>query len=303
MRALSHLALWPGLYVASGVVYILQLIPPEAATSGDVSHLRPWWCLAFAFLTGVGTYLLDRVKLRNAWLDPADERAHPQRYSFIARHATPVRISAFACLIVAMVIAWTRASQHWLLAIPMVSAAGVVAYAAKPRRITPRLKDVLVVKNAYVSGGIAGFGAVVAWCWFHMGIQSLADVWPVWAFATATLAARVFADAVLCDLDDEAADRQFGTTTFPTTLGRTNAWNAAMVLRLAIAAALIAVPLGPVRARVAWAAATVTSSVGLRVMKPRKVRDWVDARFALEATAVWACVAIGSLQLTASPET
>lgn len=287
-RVPSHLALWPGLYIVSAVVYVANLAPPagDGATTAVHEHAKWWWCLLFTFLTGVGTYLLDRVKLRDAWLDPADEHAHPSRYAFIAKHSSAVRVGALACLLGATTIAWFQASQRWLLAIPLASALGVVAYAAKPRRIRPRLKDLLVLKNAYVAGGIAAFAGVVVWCWFHAGVSALASAWPSFAFAGLTLIVRVFADAVLCDLDDEAADRRFGTQTFPTTLGYRSAWNGAMALRLCVALALVLTPIGDRRMRLAWAIATAASSLALRVFRPARVRDWVDARFAIEGLAV-----------------
>lgn len=280
--ALSYLALWPGLYVSSGVIFVVQMVPGTF----DGPRRSFMWCLSFSLCTAVGTYLLDRVKLRDAWLDPADNQAHPARYSFIASHAPLVRISAFVLVLSAMVIAATQAVQPWIILIPVASSLGVLLYAARPRRRRARLKDVLALKNAYVSGGIACFCAFVAWSWFHDGLRDFADRWPTWAFVTGTLAARVFADAVLCDLDDEAADRQFGTATFPTTFGRMGSWNGALLLRLTIAGSLLIVPLAAFNARMAWASVTAISSIALRIAKPRKVRDLVDVRFFLEACAV-----------------
>lgn len=276
------------MYVVSAVVFIANLAAPASddPITSPHGHTKWRWCLLFAFLTGVGTYLLDRVKLKDAWLDPADERAHPSRYAYIAGHSVPVRVAAFVLLLAAVAIAWVKASQPWLLAIPLASALGVVAYAARPRRARPRLKDLLIFKNAYVAGGIAAFGVVVVWCWFHAGVSALASAWPSLAFGGATLKARVFADAVLCDLDDEAADRRFGTQTFPTTLGHARAWNVAMALRVCVAIALVLTPIGDRGTRIAWAISTAASSLALRVFRPARVRDWVDARFAIEALAV-----------------
>jgi 4-hydroxybenzoate polyprenyltransferase len=104
--------------------------------------------------------------------------------------------------------------------------------------------------------------------------------------AGVTLFARVFADAALCDLDDEGSDREHGTVTLPTTLGRERAWTVSMWVRIAAAVALWFVPWGPEEARRAWAAVTVVSSVGLRVWRPRRVRDIVDARLGVEAGLV-----------------
>ena len=96
----------------------------------------------------------------------------------------------------------------------------------------------------------------------------------------------MFADAALCDLDDEEADRRHGTGTLSTHLGRTRAWNTALTLRLCIAIALVLIPALPANARLAWAAVTVASSVSLRLAAPTRVRDWVDARLPIEAALV-----------------
>jgi 4-hydroxybenzoate polyprenyltransferase len=111
------------------------------------------------------------------------------------------------------------------------------------------------------------------------------------AGAAGLLFVRVLADAALCDLDDESADRAHRTGTLPVWLGRYPAWNAAMGLRLASAAGLLIPYGGPVRARVLWAAVTVASSVALRAWRPARVRDVVDTRFALEALVVTAALA------------
>ena len=74
------------------------------------------------------------------------------------------------------------------------------------------------------------------------------------------------------------------------------AWNVAVILRLCVAAVLVAVPwaLGwgsAARPWYAWAAVTVASSIALRVASPSRVRDWVDVRLPLEAAVVGAVLA------------
>ncbi len=43
--------------------------------------------------------------------------------------------------------------------------------------------------------------------------------------------------------------------------------------------------------RLGWAAVTIVSSVGLRLISPARLRDWVDVRVALEAAVVAAVLA------------
>lgn len=282
IQSLSHLALWPGLYVAAAVTFVLQ-IAGAAIPAKNLLHL-----LLLAFLTAVGVYLLDRVKLRDAWLDPADAAAHPDRYQFLAQRSGSVRVIAFASLAIAGVVGWlNRAPYHVLVAVPVIAAGGVLLYAARPRGTRPRPKDILIIKNAYIAGGITGFALLLALCVIDSSMLTQRATGGL-ILAGAALLCRVFADAALCDLDDLHADRRFGTRTLATTMGRMAAWNIAMWARIISAAALVAIPVGSLAARLAWAGATLASSVLLRLASPLRVRDWVDARFALEAVVVGA---------------
>lgn len=103
----------------------------------------------------MAAYLLDRVKLRDAWLDAADRQAHPARYAFLGRRTTAVR--ALIAVAVAGATAAGAAVSRWMIPVPIAACAGVTVYAPRPRGRTPRLKDRLVLKNTYVAGGIAGF--------------------------------------------------------------------------------------------------------------------------------------------------
>jgi 4-hydroxybenzoate polyprenyltransferase len=184
----------------------------------------------------------------------------------------------------------------WLT--PSLAAAGVIAYAGRPRTRRARPKDVLVLKNAVVAAGITGFATMVA-----IGAAAsaptlaaardiaLAHALQI-ALACVHVAVRVFADAALCDLDDERSDRSHGTVTLPTQLGRTRAWNVAMALRIVAAIALVPIAALPLAPRLAWAVVTIITSLAMRLAAPGRVRDWVDARFFLEAAAITALLAI-----------
>lgn len=283
-RVLSHLAVWAGVYVAASVACFAQI--------AGLAHLLPprTWTLAlvYAFCTAAAVYLLDRIKLADRWLDPADRSSHPARFEFLTRRRAVVR-----ALILTLLLLGAAAGAVVTPLAPILSLAacvGVTLYAGRPRRARPRPKDLLLVKNASVAGGIGAFAILVtlagAGPLTPEAIRGLlrSSLAPL-AFSAAHLFARVWADAALCDLDDEAADRAFGTGTLATHFGRRRAWNTALALRLALAAALALVPVGPGEWRLAWALITVVSSVGLRIAAPARVRDWVDARFGAEAVA------------------
>jgi hypothetical protein len=300
IAALGHLAVWAGLYVAAAVVCCAQLMGVPLG----------WRVLVFAWCTAVFAYLLDRVKARQAWVDPADLVAHPARYEFLWRRAGWVRLLMAAIGVISAALGW--AISPVLATATVLAAAGVMVYAGMPRgRIGhlresagpplssgARVKDVFVLKNLFVGMGIAGFAVVVvAAAAAGDGVRGLVEWsverWALVALAASHLVVRVFADAVLCDIDDEASDREHATQTLPTRMGGELAWLIAMWLRLGLAASLLAWPVGPWRIRVAWALVTAVSTVALRWWRPRRVRDVVDARFAAEAAFVWGMMAFG----------
>ncbi|MGE3108949.1 MAG: hypothetical protein AB7N65_03175 [Vicinamibacterales bacterium] len=288
LHAAAHLAVWAGLYVAGAVVCFSQVAGIDAIVPIGTRTRA----VAFAFCTAMAVYLLDRVKMFDSWLDPADAQAHPSRFSFLANHSTRVRFLILLLLTAAACLG--KDLSPWIAAVPVFAVAGVLVYAARPRTGRPRPKDIVLLKNVYVAAGITGFAAVVAIAAAHREASprilwevAVAHAVPL-SFSCAHLAMRVFADAVLCDLDDEDADRRHGTSTLPTHLGRTRAWNTALGVRLCIALVLALIPVSPAPARLAWAAVTVVSSVSLRLAAPLRVRDWVDARLPMET----ACVAV-----------
>jgi len=286
LHAASHLAVWAGLYVVGSVVFFAQV----SGIDGWVSPGARLRAAGFAFCTAAAVYLLDRVKLRDAWLDPADAEAHPERFGFLSRNARRVR--ALIVVLLAAAIGLGEGLSIWGGLAPALAAAGVLVYAGRPRGARPRPKDLVFVKNGYVAMGITGFAAVIT----VAAVTPHSSVGALWEFtsahraalalAGALLAVRVAVDASLCDLDDEDSDRKHGTGTLPTHVGRRRAWNIAMIARLGVAAALAGITALPAPERFAWAAVTVASSFALRLAAPTRVRDWVDARFAIEAAVV-----------------
>src|SRR5262245_35844690 len=89
LRVLAHLALWAACYVAAAVVCFAQM----AGIDSLVSRPDRVRAAAFSFLVAGAVYLLDRVKLRDAWLDPADSAAHPERFAFLQKRTGVVRMA------------------------------------------------------------------------------------------------------------------------------------------------------------------------------------------------------------------
>jgi 4-hydroxybenzoate polyprenyltransferase len=283
IERLGHLAVWAGLYAGAAV-------PCFAQVAGLSLHPRSLGlALAFVVPCGIAVYLLDRIKLRDAWLDPADAEAQPGRMAFLSARTGPIRTAMIVLL--ATATAAGAALAWWMALLPWLACAAVFVYAGRPRAARPRPKDVLIFKNATVAAGITACAALAALAAAgRLSFpESPAALLPL-AFSAAHLFLRVFADAALCDVDDEAADRAHGTQTLPTALGRRQAWNVAMAIRLALAAALLAIPIGPWPARLAWALVTIASSLALRWPNPRRLRDWVDARFPIEVLIAWLAV-------------
>lgn len=293
--AFAHLAFWAAAYVTAGVVCAAQLL-------GVAHHLAPA-ALLYAWSTALFAYLLDRVKVRDAWMDPADRLAHPKRYAYLHEHRHAARWIMLGAAGVSLLTGWVL---HPIAAAGTVATVlGVLAYAGRPRTAGagPRIKDRFIVKNLFVGVGIAGFAVLIASLVAvdraqDAGAESVAHLvkrlanaplGPALTFAYLTL--RVYADAVLCDIDDEEADRVHDTRTLPTRFGGERAWVAAMWLRLALAASLLCWPAGPFAARVAWAVVSAAGTVMLRWWRPQKVRDLVDARFGIEAACVWIVLA------------
>lgn len=285
IRALGHLGLWAGLYVLAALVCFAQL----SGLVGVATALPRWDAVLCCVLTSTAVYALDRVKVRRSWLDPADTSAQPQRYGFLHRIDRRARILAVIFLLAGAAIGLRLA---WYIPILVAaSALGAIAYAPRARGERPRLKDRLWIKNAYAAGGITlfvgivsiaaaagpGLSDLVSWIASHALLCSI---------AAAVVALRVFLDAALCDIDDEAADRAFRTDTFAVALGPERVWNWTGLGRFGIALALPLMNPLPLRARTSWCLAIILGMLALRWRRPPRIRDTIDARFLPESLLV-----------------
>jgi 4-hydroxybenzoate polyprenyltransferase len=234
--------------------------------------IRPW-PIGAAFLLTIGTYLLDRVGPWPAIPDRADVMSVPERVRFLRRRVPRVRLLAGVVLAAAVTLLLAR--EPLLALLVPASVLGLVVYAHTPDGW--RLKDRLLVKNVAVAASMTAMAVVLVWLVDRPPpAQAALAVIPV--FLTATAA------AVLCDLDDAAADARRGTRTLPNVFGPAAAWWAAGFLIVAAAAVLVVLAcLGvmPWRAAGPMAAAPAVVVGLLLAFRPRRVRDLVDVAFPL----------------------
>lgn len=290
---MGHAAVWTGLYVAACTF---------CAIHTSVHRLPPatWLAILGAFLVGQSVYLLDRAKLRDAWLDEADREAHPKRFAFIYRHR---RILRGVIVVEAIAGGSVLLAVHPLLALIVPAAfGGVIVYAGLPRTSfvppgTRRIKDLLIVKNLAVAGSIAVFALAIA----VAVAEDDAVRWPWWrwSWTGAFLLLHVLADSMLCDIDDAAADERFGTRTLAWM--RSAGFVRGLAVGIAFALALVTSALLVIGERslergtidlirAQWANAMLISSIALVWAPAGDLRDAVDLRLPMVA------VVLGGLQ-------
>ena len=290
-------ALLPAAYVGAAAWLFAML-------SGlEIASLRLAAAVACAVLTAWAIYLLDRVKWRDAWLDPADPEAHPDRHALLWPRRRAIRIGCVAALAVATGLGAALGDSEagvfgsWPAAIPAGAVAGAWIYAGRPRRERPRPKDRLVAKHAAVGvaiaslattlGLVAAGGAATPWAVF----AAIED--PLVALVATAIALRIAADAIWCDLDDAASDRRFGTASIPARLGPSAAWATGLVLT-ALGGGLAAL-VAPDGRGAAWAIAAVAGGAWLAVRRPPRVRDLVELRLVVEVAGLALLSAVARL--------
>lgn len=272
LAAAGHLAIWVGLYFAAAYASAAILL-------GRAVQLDP---LGAAFCAGVGLYLLDRLKLRDDLLDPADLAADERRHRFLRARRRFLRTLAWVMLGLGTILVVAIHPANALL--PPIGVLGVLAY-SRPRESSRRPKDLLVLKNLMPGCAIAGLGVILA-------VQSPVHATrlfgtPVGAeaftFALAVcvaLALLVAADAMLCDLDDVAADRHAKTSTLPVWRGTKATWRIALLAHAIAGVLAIGVGWrhGLVLGAAVWALVNLGLTTLLRLARPGQVRDLIDLR-------------------------
>lgn len=288
---LGHLALWLGLYFVA--VYALA-----ALLLGR--HLR-MPALIGSFAAGMAIYLLDRLKLSDAALDPADLLANEPRHVFLRQRASLYRMLAWVFVAIGTVAV---VAMHPInLILPVVGVGGVLLYShAKTEpgeqggaddasaRVRLRLKDRLMLKNLLPGGAIAGFGTMLALQSQGNALESFAvgDVfqWPTVLVAFFLTIVITF-DASLCDIEDMDADAAHRTATLPIVLGVRQLWVLATVAQvLAASGLLLAFDMmdlptftEPVqRSLVLFIITTLVFHSMLALMPQRSIRDLIDLK-------------------------
>jgi hypothetical protein len=271
----GHLAVWLGLYFTSVYVAGVLVLGRRASMTAVLA----------CFCAGIGLYLLDRVKARDAWLDPADGIAQPERFQFLLARRTPVRVVAWIALLCGTLAAASIDLRNLLL--PPIGIGGVLLYSSVRGR-GARLKDVLVIKNLLPGLAIGSLAVVFAWQSPPLFTTTLSMWWT--AVVLVGLVLMVTADAMLCDLDDAATDAAHRTRTMPTALGPRATWIAALALHVVAGGAVM------------WAGAAIGTrssagfiavgngvvTLGLFQTKPAKVRDLVDLKLPVVVALAWA---------------
>jgi 4-hydroxybenzoate polyprenyltransferase len=273
VRVAGHLAVWPGLY-AGAVLLLLSWLTNTSVGQPDLA-----FGFAFVFLCGQAAYLLDRVKLSGARMDPSDRVSQPDRHAFLARIAWLARGAAGVELLLATIIG--AGIAPWLVPVPVGVGVGVWLYAGRPADPSrPRPKDWPTAKAMLVAVAHTTLATVVLLATAPDARQQAVHI----AEGCVILALLVFADAVVCDLDDLEADRIFGTRSVPVEIGARRSW---MLAAATYSGCGLAVwTLRPLRSAVLLTVLLALSCMAAAVI-PRR-RDFIDARLiAIAGVCLW----------------
>lgn len=267
---LGHLAIWVGCYVGGCVLLASLLL-----------HGRiPWSSLAIAIPVAIGTYLVDRVRLSPGNIDPSDQMAHEARADLLMRWGGVIRLLAFSLIALAAVMAVDR-SPMVLIAV-LGAPIGVIVYSH--RGFSRRPKDQVLLKNAFVSISILTLVMLLEYPSASVG--SLIAV-------AGFLLLHVFADAMLCDIDDAAADRRYGTVTIPNLIGSGRAWLVAFIMNaIAVLWIMSAAALG----LCSWVPSVVVgvclfaATLVVYALRANRTKDLIDLKLPLAAMLAWSLV-------------
>lgn len=278
---LGEVAVLPAIYAAAAAAVFAMLAELAIDPRG----------LAFVVLVAFAVYLLDRVKWRDGWIDPADLEAHPRRQQRLLRHRGGWRLLAAAALLAATVAGWWSGESlatRWLAAVPAAAAFGAFLYGGRPRGSIARPKDLIWLKNLAVAAAIAALAIAATLAFRGEGVTPFealdALAAPQLALAALAISARVAGDAIWCDLDDADADRHHRTESVPSRLGARAAWT--MGLLACLAGAALAVAARPDAFGLTAAGMATIGSIALSLRRPSRVRDLAEARLAIEASVL-----------------
>ncbi len=224
LKTAGHLAVWAVMY-AIGVAVILGEL---------LGYPLEWKAILYVTLCSHAGYVFDRIKFRDADLDPADLLADPGRHQFLRSHARWLRILMALEWIGAVVLGWMIAPMLGGLVLGGVLAG--YAYSGWSPSDRSRLKDVSGLKAWLVSGAVVGLGFAVVLADAHVfgDVQNLRSAlsghrW--WCVVGMLLI--VCGDAVVCDLDDSTSDRVYRTRSLPVMIG--DRWSGLLAIGFMVA--------------------------------------------------------------------
>lgn len=281
MLARENLLLAIAMGAITRVAQVMAELPAEA--------LSPL-IVALAFYA---VYSLDRAA------DAADDAvAHPERARFSQRNARRMRIAALAAYALALALAATRGGRAVAVALLPLAALLLYSFRIVPPAIArrvgfARIKEIYVLKNAWVAATLAGTATLLP--------IAIADAAPRWTAAAAMggfLLGRWWINTLVFDLRDEAGDRANGLRTVPVVLGRARTLRLLHAGNVALAAATVAVPLlGGVRPLFALlAASSVYAWLYLRALAAGR-----DPHFLCDVVADGELLPLSALILLATP--
>ncbi len=271
-RGLWHAGLGPATYACGITGALLQLTGRWEGVAPRQITLALGATLVGAF----GMMLLDRVKWRDALLDPGDEAADPRRIAFLRPNTRRWRGVVVLSALVGAIAAWFVGGA--------VGSGGVLLgygamglYAGRPAGRGPlawRLKDIPVCKNAFVAFGLVGLSATVVYGRDLSALRSQA-VLAVIAF----LLASVTCDAMLCDLPDMEIDRRFGVRTVPVLIGAGRASALAIgVMALGGGSLLLVEPVERGALILLWTLTLAGSAIAAALAPTRVIKTFIDLR-------------------------
>ena len=268
LAAAGHLAIWVGLYFAAAYTIAALLL-------GKAIQLN---ALLAAVCAGTGLYLLDRLKLHDGLLDPADLAADKHRHGFLRSRSRALRVTAWCVL--ALGTAFVVSIRPADAVLPLVGILGVLNYSHAPKS-RRRPKDVLLLKNLMPGIAIGGLGVILAAQSPTLEATLAAariSLGTIGVFVALVMV--VTADAMLCDLDDMTTDRSARTATVPVTRGATTTWNIALAMHACAGALAIGIGVrqGVLVEAAVWTAANLGLTVLLRLIRPARIRNLVDLK-------------------------
>ena len=284
----GHLAGWAVLY-SLGIAIMLGELLNDPITPP---------ALIYVALCAHSGYLLDRIKFRDADLDPADLMADPLRHAYLRNHARLLRI--------VMWIEWALAIGVGFQITPLLGAfvlsgiaAGYLYSGWKPGKVA-RLKDVAGLKAVMVSCAVLGLCAAAV-----LGERILEEgphVWPDAMVIVCTLVGMglvVFGDAVICDLDDRVSDGRFNTKSLPVMVGSRIAGfvGGGILLLGGMVIVVGGISHDDLQLRIVFTAILVIS--GLGILRWGSAwggrRDWIDGRMLVIALCTLGSLNIGAI--------